>query len=70
VPTEYVKYFVLGEWNLRVESLKIRLEKEEESTVLKAVEFPINERSKEKCGEVLNDYKSVRLSSFVQPLTM
>ncbi|NIY17811.1 MAG: hypothetical protein GWM98_24545 [Nitrospinaceae bacterium] len=55
LPTDYVKYFVLGEWNLREESLKIRFEKEKESTVLKEVKFPINERSKEKWGDVLND---------------
>ncbi len=54
LPTEYVKYFVLGEWNLKEENLKIRFEKDEKSTVLKEVKFPINERSKEKCGDLLN----------------
>jgi hypothetical protein len=51
--TEYVKYFVLGEWNLKEENLKIRFEKDEKSTVLKEVKFPINERSKEKCIDLL-----------------
>jgi hypothetical protein len=54
MPTEYVKFFVLGEWNLWDETLKIRFEEEEESTVLKDVEFPINERSKERCPELLS----------------
>lgn len=54
LPTEYVKFFVLGEWNLLEEILKIRFEKEEKSTVLKTVEFPINERSKAKCDDLLN----------------
>lgn len=52
--TEYAKFFVLGEWNLLDETLKIRFEEEEESTVLKEVEFPINERSKEKCPNLVN----------------
>lgn len=52
--TEYVKFFVLGEWNLVEETMKIRFEEEEESTVLKEVEFPINERSKEKCIDLLH----------------
>lgn len=54
MPTEYVKFFVLGEWNLWDETLKIRFEEDEESTVLKEVEFPINERSKERCPELLS----------------
>jgi|GEM_PF-827242 len=54
MPTAYVKYFVLGEWNLREESLTIRFEQTKKSLVLKTVEFPINERSKEKCGDILN----------------
>ncbi|MBS3736511.1 hypothetical protein KGY72_05015 [Candidatus Bipolaricaulota bacterium] len=55
LPTDYVKYFVLGEWRLKEEKLLVRFEKEEEgSTVIKSVDFPINERSKERCPDLLN----------------
>ena len=55
LPTDYVKYFVLGEWRLKEEKLQVRFEKEEEgSTVIKSVDFPINERSKERCPELLS----------------
>ena len=55
LPTDYVKYFVLGEWQLKEEKLLVRFEKEEEgSTVIKSVDFPINERSKERCPNLLN----------------
>ena len=51
-PTEYVNYYVLGEWSLAEEQLFIRFEKDKESEVIKTVDFPINERSKEKWSEV------------------
>jgi hypothetical protein len=54
VPTEYVKFYILGEWNLRDENLMIRFEKDKQTMVIKEVNFPINERSKKKCSDLLN----------------
>ena len=55
LPTDYVKYFVLGEWQLKEEKMMVRFEKEKEgSTVIKSVDFSINERSKERCPDLLN----------------
>lgn len=53
LPTSYVKYFILGEWNLVEERLCIRFEKEKESTIIKELDFPINKNSKEKCSNLL-----------------
>ena len=60
--SEYIKYFVLGEWDLTEERLSIRFEerdddddKEEvESKVIKQVDFPIHEGSKKRCKKFLN----------------
>lgn len=41
-PTEYVNYYVLGEWKLAEEQLFIRFEKDKESEVIKTIDFPIN----------------------------
>jgi len=59
---EYIKYFVLGEWVLAGERLSVRFEqrdddndKEEvESKVIKQVEFPIHEGSKERREKFLS----------------
>jgi len=59
---EYIKYFVLGEWDLADEKLSVRFEqrdddddKEEvESKIIKQLDFPIHEGSKERCEKFLN----------------
>lgn len=62
LPAEYIKLFVLGEWRLQEEQLLIRLETREgsgeeevvESKVIKQLNFPIHEASKERCKELLS----------------
>ena len=46
LPSSYINYFVLAEWNLVEEQLSIRFEKEQKSEVIEQIRFPINERSK------------------------
>ncbi len=52
--SEYINYFVLAQWKLKEEKLLIRFEKDKSSKVIKKIEFPINERSKEKWSKQLN----------------
>jgi len=52
-PSEYVNYYVLAEWNLLEEKLYIRFEQDKKSEVIKTLDFPINEKSKEKYQEIL-----------------
>ena len=47
LPTSYISYFVLAEWNLRKETLSIYFEKERRSKMIKRVSFSINPRSKQ-----------------------
>lgn len=54
LPEAYINYFVLAEWNLNDEDLLIRFEQNKESQVIDRLDFPINERSKEKCSALLN----------------
>jgi hypothetical protein len=51
-PTEYVKFYILGKWNLRDEKLMIRFEEDKQSAVIREVNFLINERSKAKCTDL------------------
>lgn len=60
VPREYIKFFVMGEWDLRDEKLSIRFEEKPDdeqegvqSRVLKERKFPIHEVSRERCKEIL-----------------
>jgi len=62
--SEYIKYFVLAEWELSEEQLKIRFERREDEEnqqeemvrpeVIKKVDFPIHEASKKRCDELLS----------------
>lgn len=42
LPKSYINFFVLAEWNLKTEQLKILFEKDKEPQVLKTVPFPMN----------------------------
>lgn len=42
----YINYFVLGEWDLRSERLKIHFEKDQQSELIQEVNFPINYSNK------------------------
>jgi hypothetical protein len=44
----YLNYFVLAEWNLKKETLRIYFEKEQEPKIIKKLSFKINLKSKEK----------------------
>lgn len=48
----YINYFVLGEWNLKNEELKIYFEKDLKPKVIKKIKFKINPISKIKCKEL------------------
>jgi len=64
LPPEYIKYFVLAEWNLEEEKLLVRFEEREESQngreesvtsrVIKQTGFPIHEASKKRCHDLLS----------------
>jgi len=64
LPSEYIKYFVLAEWNLEEEKLLVRFEEREEgqdgqdksvtSRVIKETDFPIHEASKKRCHDLLS----------------
>ena len=64
LPPEYIKYFVLAEWNLEEEKLLVRFEEREEgqdgqdksvtSRVIKETDFPIHEASKKRCHDLLS----------------
>lgn len=61
LPAEYIKRFVLAEWNLREEKLLVHMEekrnpKEEgpvDTGVIEEIDFPIHESSKEENKEIL-----------------
>ena len=61
LPIEYVKRFVLAEWNLRKEKLLVHLEEKRNpkenhpvgTEVIKEVEFGMHEKSKQNCKEIL-----------------
>lgn len=46
LPTSYINYYVLSEWNLRDENLYVYFEKEKESKLIKNISFKINPRSR------------------------
>ena len=48
LPTEWINFFVLAEWNLKTEQLKVFLQDEEGMIELVRREFKINERTKNK----------------------
>jgi len=64
LPEEYIKYFVMGEWRLSEEQLRIRFEKREgreqqeeekvRSEVIRELEFSIHEASKKRCEDLLS----------------
>lgn len=62
LPIEYVKRFVLAEWDLKEEKLRIHLEEKRDpqqdhpvgTDVIKEVEFRIHEKSKQDCKEILS----------------
>ncbi|MEA3272673.1 MAG: hypothetical protein U9P90_03315 [Patescibacteria group bacterium] len=47
LPKSFINYFVLSEWNLKQEQLRIYFEKEQQSKIIKKISFKINQRSKE-----------------------
>lgn len=63
LPSDYIKYFVLGEWKLNEEKLLVRFERREEnedeeeeqihSEVIRSVDFQLHEASKKRCEELL-----------------
>lgn len=50
LPSSYINYFVLAEWNLRQEKLRIYFEKEQNPRIIKTLPFKINPRSKRGCS--------------------
>ena len=64
LPAEYIKYFVLAEWNLDEQKLLVRFEQRQEgekeqeesvsSRVIKETGFPIHEASKKRCQKLLS----------------
>lgn len=46
LPSSYINYFVLAQWNLDDEELLVHFEKEQESKCIKTLSFEINPRSK------------------------
>jgi len=52
LPTSYINYFVLAEWNLKEETLYIHFEKEQKPEMIKKLSFKINPRSKEKLQKI------------------
>lgn len=61
--SEYIKYFVLGEWDLDEEKLSVRFEQRDDeededeevkSKVIKQLEFPIHKGSKRRCKKFLS----------------
>ena len=53
LPKSYINYFVLAEWNLKQEELRIYFEKEQQSKMIKQLPFKINSRSKERCTDFI-----------------
>jgi len=53
LPSLYINYFMLAEWNLQTETLAIYFEKDLQSQMIKKIPFAINERSKRKSSKVL-----------------
>lgn len=53
LPTPYINYFVLAEWNLKQEMLYIHFGKEQKPNRIKKLSFKINPRSKEKLQKLL-----------------
>lgn len=45
----YINYFVLAEWDLRLEELYVYFENEQKLKRVKEIKFKINQKSKEKC---------------------
>jgi hypothetical protein len=42
LPAPYINYFVLAEWNLKTEQLRILFEQDEKPKRLKSTRFPLN----------------------------
>ncbi len=55
LPSSYINYFVLAEWNLRKEQLFIYFEKEQQSKMIKKLSFKMNQKSKEKLKKLLKN---------------
>ncbi|MFQ6052572.1 MAG: hypothetical protein ACE5K4_12915 [Candidatus Hydrothermarchaeota archaeon] len=55
LPTSYVNYFVLAEWNLLEEQLFIHFEKDQNTKIIEKVTFEINPRSKKKIQKLLEN---------------
>ena len=53
LPSFYINYFVLVEWNLKEEQLYIHFEKEQKPKVIRKLSLKINQRSKEKCSHFI-----------------
>lgn len=53
LPKSYINYFVLAEWNLKQEKLRIYFEKELKPKMIKQLPFKINSRSKERCSHFI-----------------
>ncbi len=53
LPSSYINYFVLAEWNLKEEQLCIHFEKDQKPEVIKELAFKINPRSNEKCSHFI-----------------
>lgn len=53
LPSSYINYFMLAEWNLQTETLAIYFEKDLQSQMIKKISFAINERSKRKSSKIL-----------------
>lgn len=49
LPTAYINYYVLAEWNLQKEQITIRLEKDQTPKTIKETTFKIDEKSKNRC---------------------
>ena len=48
LPSSYINYFILAEWNLKEERLYIHFEKDQKPKVVKQLSFKINQRSRER----------------------
>jgi transposase len=53
LPSSYINFFVLAEWNLQTETLAVYFEKDEKSKQIKKVPFAINEQSRKRVSKVL-----------------
>ena len=53
LPSSYIHYFVLAEWDLQVEQLLIHFQAEQQPQVIKKLSFKINEGSKQRIQKLL-----------------